>query len=87
VAAARTAGIRVEVCGEAASTPLMAPLLVGLGVDELSVGAARVGLVRRWVRAMRYDALAPLAERALALDRPEEVEALMARDRAGDGDR
>jgi signal transduction protein with GAF and PtsI domain len=28
------------------------PLLVGLGVDELSVGAARVGAVRGWVRAL-----------------------------------
>ena len=29
-------------------------VLVGLGVDELSVAAARVGVVRQWVREMRY---------------------------------
>jgi phosphoenolpyruvate-protein kinase (PTS system EI component) len=52
-AAARAAGIPLEVCGEAASDPLVMPLLVGLGVDELSVGAARVGTVRAWVRSPR----------------------------------
>ena len=45
----RGAGIPIEVCGEAASDPVALPLLVGLGVDELSVGAARVGAVRGWV--------------------------------------
>ncbi len=53
-AAARQAGVVVEVCGEAASEPLMVPLLVGLGVGELSVGAARVGRdARRRARARR----------------------------------
>jgi phosphoenolpyruvate-protein kinase (PTS system EI component) len=78
VAAAHAAGIRVEVCGEAASTPVMAPLLVGRGVDELSGGAARVGTVRRWIRGMRHAELEELAQRALACERPEEVEALVA---------
>jgi phosphoenolpyruvate-protein kinase (PTS system EI component) len=50
--AAAAAGTFVEVCGEAASDPLLVPLLVGLGVGELSVGAARVGAVRAWVRAL-----------------------------------
>lgn len=59
------AGVPVEVCGEAASTPLLMPLLVGLGVEELSVGAARVGAVRSWVRALSRDACSSLARRAL----------------------
>ena len=50
--AAREAAIPLEVCGEAASDPLTVPLLVGLGADELSVGAARVGSVRAWVRKL-----------------------------------
>jgi phosphoenolpyruvate-protein kinase (PTS system EI component) len=45
----------LEVCGEAASEPASVPLLVGLGAGELSVGAARVGTVRRWVRSLRRD--------------------------------
>ena len=54
----------LEVCGEAASEPAVVPLLVGLGVDELSVGAARVGAVRGWIRDLSFaDARKALLER------------------------
>jgi phosphoenolpyruvate-protein kinase (PTS system EI component) len=64
--AARATGIPVEICGEAASDPVALPLLVGLGADELSVGAARVGAVRTWVRELSFADAARQAERALA---------------------
>jgi phosphoenolpyruvate-protein kinase (PTS system EI component) len=76
--AARQAGIVIEVCGEAASDPLTLPLLVGLGVDELSVGAARVGTVRAWVRELRHKECEALARRALAAPGPAEVASLVA---------
>jgi phosphoenolpyruvate-protein kinase (PTS system EI component) len=63
--AAAAAGRVVEVCGEAASEPLMVPLLVGLGVDELSVGAARVAATRAAVRALGAGTCSALARRAL----------------------
>jgi multiphosphoryl transfer protein len=70
-------GIPVEVCGEMASEPLMAPLLLGMGVTELSVGAARVGQVRAWIRALSYlDALA-LARTALASRSAQQIAALV----------
>jgi phosphoenolpyruvate-protein kinase (PTS system EI component) len=78
VDAARAAGIPVEVCGEAASDPVTVPLLVGLGVDELSVGASRVGAVRRWVRALAYEDVRGLATAALELADPVEVARLLA---------
>jgi phosphoenolpyruvate-protein kinase (PTS system EI component) len=77
VRAADAAGVFVEVCGEAASDPVAAPLLVGLGVAELSVAPARVGTVRRWVRALSHDDLQRLARRALAAGTAQEVEALV----------
>ncbi len=49
VQAAHGAGKPVAVCGEAAGDPATIPLLVGLGVDELSVGPARLPDVRRLV--------------------------------------
>jgi phosphoenolpyruvate-protein kinase (PTS system EI component) len=64
-AAAAAAGTYVEVCGEAASDPVLVPLLVGLGVAELSVGAARVGAVRAWVRTLDAGACTRAAARAL----------------------
>jgi len=74
---AHAAGRRIEVCGEAASDPMLLPLLVGLGVDELSVGAARVGLVRRWVRLLSYEQVRRLGVEALTQGSAEQVEALV----------
>jgi phosphoenolpyruvate-protein kinase (PTS system EI component) len=73
VAAAHEAGIALEVCGEAASDTVMLPLLVGLGVDEVSVGAARVGEVRGWIRGLNADQVEELARSALSLDTADEV--------------
>lgn len=73
VAAAHEAGIALEVCGEAASEAVMLPLLVGLGVDELSVGAARVGEVRGWIRGLSAEQAEAVARAALGLHSPDEV--------------
>jgi phosphoenolpyruvate-protein kinase (PTS system EI component) len=75
--AARAAGIPLEVCGEAASDPLTVPLLVGLGADELSAGAARVGAVRAWVRALDHRETEQLARQALEASDAAEVVALV----------
>jgi phosphoenolpyruvate-protein kinase (PTS system EI component) len=84
--AAHAAGRTVEVCGEAASDPCCVPLLVGLGVDELSVGAARVGAVRAWVRTLDRGRAAALALRALDAADERTVEALVqAGDAAAEG--
>jgi phosphoenolpyruvate-protein kinase (PTS system EI component) len=82
--AAREAGIPLEICGEAASDPLVVPLLVGLGADELSVGAARVGSVRTWIRRLDHSAARALAHEALAASDAGAVERL-ARDLAPAG--
>jgi phosphoenolpyruvate-protein kinase (PTS system EI component) len=74
---AHAADRRIEVCGEAASDPMLVPLLVGFGVDELSAGAARVGVVRRWVRRLAWDHVQALGAQALTLRSAEEVEELV----------
>jgi phosphoenolpyruvate-protein kinase (PTS system EI component) len=78
VRAAKAADVPIEVCGESASDPLMLPLLVGLGVDELSVGAARVGIAREWIRALRFEHSQEFARRALTLSGADEVARLLA---------
>jgi phosphoenolpyruvate-protein kinase (PTS system EI component) len=72
--AAREERVPVEVCGEAASDPLTVPVLVGLAVDELSVGAARVGLVRSWIRAIAASDARQVARRALEATSLADVE-------------
>ena len=52
VTGAASAGLDVEICGEAAGEPPVAALFVGLGVRELSVSAARVDEVRAAVRSL-----------------------------------
>jgi phosphoenolpyruvate-protein kinase (PTS system EI component) len=61
------AGIPVEVCGEAAGEPEVVPLLVGLGVAELSVSPVRLDAVRAAVRAS-VSVLERADERSEALD-------------------
>jgi phosphocarrier protein FPr len=78
--AGRAGGARVAVCGEAGSDPAAVPLLVGLGIDELSVAPRRVPVVKEWVRALDSDAAGALARRALALDGAAAVRELVTRE-------
>ena len=71
IRAARDAGIVVDVCGEAASDAAAMPIMVGLGADELSVAAARVGEVRSWVRGLDYAACREISERRLLSQRAD----------------
>ena len=64
---------RVAVCGEAGSDPAALPLLVGLGVDALSVAPGRVPLVKEAVRGLEME-----AARALQLEDAAAVRALVA---------
>jgi len=72
VRAAHAAGIVVDVCGEAASDAIAMPVLVGLGVDELSVAAACVGEVREWIRGLDFAACREVSERLL-VDEPADA--------------
>ncbi len=65
VEAAHAEGRWVGVCGELGSDPLAIPVLVGLGVDELSVSARRVPLVKARVRELTLPRARELAELAL----------------------
>ncbi|MGE3138605.1 MAG: phosphoenolpyruvate--protein phosphotransferase [Thermoleophilia bacterium] len=76
--AAAPHGCRVAVCGEAGSDPVAVPLLVGLGVDELSVAPPRVALVKQWVRALDRAEAAELARLALAAADADAVRRLVA---------
>ncbi|MCE3555210.1 phosphoenolpyruvate--protein phosphotransferase [Pseudonocardia sp. RS11V-5] len=68
----------VAVCGELAADPVAAPLLVGLGVRELSVAPPAVALVKEAVRGIDAGEAAALAGRALAAPDPAAVRALLA---------
>jgi phosphoenolpyruvate-protein kinase (PTS system EI component) len=64
--AAAAVGTKVSVCGDAAADPLVLPLLIGLGVRTLSVGAARVPQVARQVTETNAASAATRVARILA---------------------
>ncbi len=64
--AGRAAGIPVSVCGEMASEPLSALLLMGLGFDVLSIACPTLPLVRWLIRKVPYSVCREAAEAALA---------------------
>jgi phosphotransferase system enzyme I (PtsI) len=63
--AGRAANIPVSVCGEIGGDPALAPLLIGLGVDELSMSAPQIPLVKKAIRAVRFSDCEALAQEAL----------------------
>ena len=65
-AAGRDAGKPVGVCGESAGDPLMALVLVGMGVTSLSMSAGALPLVRFAVRSHTLAECRAMAEAALA---------------------
>ena len=75
VQAAAAADVDVSVCGDAAADPAVLPLLIGLGVRKLSVGAARVTQVAGWIAGADSSACAALASRALQATTLEQVRA------------
>ena len=68
----------IGVCGGLASDALAAPILIGLGVTELSVTPAAVPTIKAAVRRLRLDSCRALAERACASASPSEVRAMAA---------
>lgn len=73
---AADAGRPVAVCGGLASDPLAAPLLVGLGVDELSAVPSSIPELKATLRALRLEDCRALAERALAAPSAAAVRAI-----------
>ncbi|MGK2849508.1 MAG: phosphoenolpyruvate--protein phosphotransferase, partial [Candidatus Limnocylindrales bacterium] len=77
VRAATDRGRHVAVCGEAAADPAVIPLLVGLGVTELSVSPSSIAAVRAVVARLDPRACTELARRALRAGTLAEVRGLL----------
>jgi phosphotransferase system enzyme I (PtsI) len=63
----------VSVCGEMAGDPVFAPLLLGLGVDCLSMSPAWLPSVKFLIRAMTMADARALADEALGMHSPKEI--------------
>jgi phosphocarrier protein FPr len=79
VRAARSAArhVHVGVCGGIASDPRAVPILIGIGVEELSVSLPAIPTIKAHIRGHGLDECRSLAERALAADSAAEVRELV----------
>jgi len=71
-------GIWVGLCGEMASNPDLACLLVGLGIDELSMAAAAIPTVKQRIRSVKLSGLKSFADEIFQAPSSTEVRELFA---------
>jgi phosphocarrier protein FPr len=74
--AAHAHGKWTGVCGELAGDPLAVPLLVGLGIDELSMPPPAIPRAKQLIRALDYETARRQAQSALKLETPDAVRTL-----------
>lgn len=65
VKVSRKNGLWTCVCGQMASDPFFAPLLIGLGIDELSVSPAQAPVIKDVIRKLYYSDAVELARQAI----------------------
>ncbi len=73
----REAGIMVGMCGEAASDPLMIPLLLAFGLNEFSMSASAILYSRKLITEFSTKELQAVADKAMSFATAAEVEAYM----------
>ena len=74
---AKSLQIKVSVCGEMAGDPVYAPLLLGLGIDELSMTPPLLPAVKFLIRNTKFSDAKKLADEALRLTDPKKIYALL----------
>jgi len=73
IEAGKREGKRVGLCGEMAGDPLFALLLLGMGLEEFSMGALYVPVVKKAIRSISYQAAKSTAQIVLQMDTVAEI--------------
>ena len=77
IACGREAGIMVGMCGEAASDPMMIPLLLAFGLNEFSMSASAMLKSRKMVMSYSTSELQAVADKAMSFATAAETEQYM----------
>ena len=77
IACGRDANIMVGMCGEAASDPMMIPLLLAFGLNEFSMSASAILSTRKMITEYDSNELKAVAEEAMSFATASEVEQYM----------
>ncbi|MCI0487264.1 MAG: phosphoenolpyruvate--protein phosphotransferase [Blastocatellia bacterium] len=80
VRAAKSARVPIELCGEMASDPIHAIVLIGLGIRTLSLAPASIPLIKNAVRSIELARVRSLIKDAMKLASAAEVEEMLARE-------
>ena len=75
--AAHREGIPVAVCGEMSADPMSTLLLVGLGVDELSMTPWSIMECKKIIRSINYEDVRETAHNVLKMDDTESINAYL----------
>jgi len=84
--AGREARIEVGVCGELAANPLGAFLLIGMGVDSLSVGSSSLAEIKKVIRSIAQEKARAAVVRCLEASSADEVIGILVDAMQGDVD-
>lgn len=75
IQAGKAAGIGVSLCGEMAGDPFCTPVLLGLGLDEMSMNAASIPVVKTVIRSLSLEACRSLVEEIRNMETTSDIEA------------
>lgn len=73
VRAAKKAEKPLGICGEMAADPVCALVLIGLGIDQLSMGSFFIPSIKRLVRSVEYATVREIARRVLEMSSAQEI--------------
>ena len=73
IEAGKRGGKRIAMCGEMAGDPLSALLLVGMGLEEFSMGSLYIPVIKKAIRSISYQAAKATAEIVLEMDSMGEI--------------
>jgi phosphotransferase system enzyme I (PtsI) len=73
IKAAKQAGIRVSLCGEMAGDPLCTSVLLAMGIDELSLNAGGIPMIKKMIRSLSLDTAKADLRKIMKLDTASQV--------------
>ncbi len=77
ITSAHDNGIPVAMCGEMAGEPLYIPILLGLGIDELSMNPIAILETKKVLRSLEYNRCREISEHLFDLETAEEIRAYL----------
>lgn len=69
----KSGGVEITICGEMAADLIAIPLLVGLGLDAISVSPSAIPFLKRLIRNLNYSEAKRLADECLKLRTEPEI--------------